>query len=237
MKMLNIFRPMVLPVAMLGLLGSAAPLPPLPLSSPGVNHTSTNIVGDYVEARTASVFAGACHYNGELVTTGHDAVMAWKIGSGSWKGTDLSGVCAMGAVSSEDNLKNDAATRQSEIVVDSSASAAQTTALADFLAKECGSALGKIISVREGKVLFDHTGSTYTVKSAGFAEMTVQSMPNDECCKQPNLVWYSPLMALEHRKVGYTINSSYEAGTVGDPWQRSEENTAFYGAFVEQVGG
>jgi hypothetical protein len=26
--------------------------------------------GDYVEVRTASVFAGACHYNGEFVTTG-----------------------------------------------------------------------------------------------------------------------------------------------------------------------
>jgi hypothetical protein len=232
MKMLNIVRPMVLPVAMLGLLGSAAPLPPSsPVVVPALNQASTHIAGDYVEARTASVFAGACHYNGELVTTGRDAVMAWNIGSGSWKGTDLSGVVAIGALSSEDNLKNDAANRQSEIVVDSSASAAQTAALVDFLGKECGTSLGKIVSVRHGRVMFDHTGSTYTVKSNGFAEMTVQSMPNDECCKQPSLVWYSPLMPLEHRKVGYTINSSYEAGNVGDPWQRSEENTAFYGAF------
>ena len=38
----------------------------------------TKIAGDYVEARTASVFAGACHYNGELVTTGRDAIMAWR---------------------------------------------------------------------------------------------------------------------------------------------------------------
>jgi hypothetical protein len=39
---------------------------------------SSKITGDYIEARTAAVFAGACHYNGELVTTGHDAIMAWN---------------------------------------------------------------------------------------------------------------------------------------------------------------
>src|ERR1700722_1556209 len=42
---------------------------------------STPIKGDYVEARTASVFAGACHYNGEVMITGRDAVMAWNVTS------------------------------------------------------------------------------------------------------------------------------------------------------------
>src|SRR5687767_11175075 len=39
--------------------------------------------GEYVEVRTASVFAGACHYNGEVVTTGRDALMAWNVTSGN----------------------------------------------------------------------------------------------------------------------------------------------------------
>ena len=33
---------------------------------------NVSLRGDYVEVRTASVFAGACHYNGEVVTTGRD---------------------------------------------------------------------------------------------------------------------------------------------------------------------
>src|SRR5260370_7828290 len=41
----------------------------------------SSVKGDYVEARTASVFAGACHFNGEVVTTGQDALMAWNIQS------------------------------------------------------------------------------------------------------------------------------------------------------------
>src|SRR5260370_38698441 len=51
----------------------------------------SSVKGDYVEARTASVFAGACHFNGEAVTPGQDALMAWNIQSGPWNGGDLGG--------------------------------------------------------------------------------------------------------------------------------------------------
>jgi hypothetical protein len=226
MKFSTVLRQMVLPLMLLDLVAGAIPQP-----SAIVVQSPSKIVGDYVEARTASVFAGACHYNGELVTTGCDAVIAWKIASGSWKGTDLAGVTAMAAVSCDDNLQDTSATRQSEIVVNAAATPTQTAAFIDFVQKKCGGQLGKVASVRHGAVAFDHTNSTYTVNSDGFAEIKVESMPNDECCKQPSLVWYSPLMPLVHRKVGYTLDSAYLAGNVGDPWQRSEENTAFYGGF------
>src|SRR5215216_805781 len=66
--------------------------------------------GDYVEVRTASVFAGAWHYNGEVVTTGRDAMMAWNVTSGKWQGVDLSGVRVMAIVSADANLgENNAA--------------------------------------------------------------------------------------------------------------------------------
>jgi hypothetical protein len=208
-------------------LGASPATQPLAQSSTSANH----VAGDYVEARTASVFAGGCHYNAELVTTGRDLILGCKINSGIWNGVDVSGAIAMAAVSSEDNLQNTAASRKSEIVVSSACSDAQRAALVDLLEQHLGQQLGTVVSVRSGAVGFDHTGSTYTVKSAGFASMAVQSMPNDECCKQPSNVWYAPLLTLDHRKVGYTLDSSYQAGTVGDCWERSGENTAFYGAF------
>ena len=189
------------------------------------------VVGDYVEARTASVFAGACHYNGELQTTGRDAMMAWNITSGSWNGTDLSGVRAMAAVSSEANLGDEQAARKSEVVVDRSASAAQVTAFADMLRSQCAGQIGQIMTVSRGAVAFTHVGGNYEVKSAGFGALSVQAMPNDDCCTQPNLVWYSPLFRLEHRKVGFTNNAQYTAARIGDAWQEAGDNSAFYGAF------
>ena len=79
---------------------------------------NVSLRGDYVEVRTASVFAGACHYNGEVVTTGRDAMMAWKVTSGKWQGVDLSSVRAVAIVNSQANLSEQHAARQSEVLID-----------------------------------------------------------------------------------------------------------------------
>ncbi len=192
----------------------------------------SNPHGDYVEARTASVFAGACHFNGEVVTTGRDALLAWQFKSGSWRDTDLSGVRVMAVVSSKANLGDASAPRTSEIVIDTSATRAQADAAVDAIRAHAGLSLGKIVSIRRASIAFRHQAGEYRVDSPGFGAMDVQAMPNDECCKQPNLVWYSPLVHLTNRKVGYTVNAAYTAGTLGEPWQRGDENGAFYGAFA-----
>jgi hypothetical protein len=46
----------------------------------------------------------------------------------------------------------------------------------------------------------------------------------------PNLVWYSPLVGLNQRKVGYTVKAIYSGHDVGDTWERDGENSAFYGS-------
>src|SRR6266496_1155411 len=99
----------------------------------GSRAESVSVRGEYVEARTASVFAGACHYNGELTTTGRDALMAWNVTSGRWKGIDLAGVRAMAIVTSEANLAEINAAHRSEVLVDSSATEAQANAMLDAL--------------------------------------------------------------------------------------------------------
>ena len=216
----------VLFYSVLGLLISAGPA-----LSPAGKTTITPIKGDYVEARTASVFAGACHYNGELVTTGQEAIAAWSFASGAFDGVDLSGVRAAAAIASDANLGQEQA-RKTELVIDSSASDAQVKAVASLLKQKCGRSLGEIVSVRRGPVAFTHQSDEYRVTADKFAAMTVRPMPNGECCKQPNLVWYTPLTPVENRKVGYTQTASYAAGTIGDAWERAEENSAFYGAFA-----
>ena len=216
----------LLPILLLGFIASA-PLPPKVLPQP-----DNSITGDYVEARTASVFAGACHYNGELVTDGREAILAWNIFHGSWKGVDLSGVRAMAEVVGDANLGDDQATRKCELAVDPSATRAQAAAVANLLQSHTDSQIGELQPVHRAVISFRHDGGTYVINAEGFAAMTVHAMPNNDCCTQPNLVWYKPLMPLQHRKVGYTESSRYLAGTLGDAWQRADENSAFYGSFA-----
>ncbi|HEV8428426.1 MAG TPA: DUF1326 domain-containing protein [Pyrinomonadaceae bacterium] len=191
---------------------------------------SVSLRGDYVEVRTASVFAGACHYNGEVVTTGRDALMAWNVTSGKWQGVDLSGVRVLAIVSADANLGEANAPRQSEIIIDSSASRTQALAITNALKEKYAASLGKIVEVRTASISFERNGRTYAVVT-NEAAINVEAMPNDLCCKMPNLIWYAPLVGLENRKVGYTSKALYSGKVVGEPWSRSGENSAFYGTF------
>ncbi len=191
---------------------------------------SVSLRGDYVEVRTASVFAGACHFNGEVVTTGRDALMAWNVTSGKWQGVDLSGVRVLAIVSADANLGEANAARQSEIIIDSSASRTQALAMTNALKEKYAASLGKIVEIRAAPITFERTGRTYAVVT-NEAAINIEAMPNDLCCKMPNLVWYAPLVGLENRKVGYTAKALYSGKVVGEPWSRSGENSAFYGTF------
>jgi hypothetical protein len=187
--------------------------------------------GVYVEARTASVFAGACHYNGELTTAGREAVLAWSVKEGRWGGVHLAGVRAVAVIGAEANLTDSAAARRSELFVDSNASAAQAAAMARAVESAYGRVLGRVVKVRRAPVSFSAEGKTYKVSAAGAAVLDVEAMPDDLCCRMPQLVWYAPLVSVEGRKVGYTRTASYAGGAAGEAWQRTGENGAFYGTF------
>src|SRR3954470_1205880 len=108
---------------------------------------NTTIKGDYVEVRTASVFAGACHFNGEVTTAGREAIMAWSFTSGNWNGTDIGGLRAIAVISSDENLENASAVRRSEIIVDASANHDQKVAVLNALKARYGQTFGEIASV------------------------------------------------------------------------------------------
>ena len=48
--------------------------------------------GDYVESRTCNVYVGACHANGERVTAGREAMLAWHVTRGTSDGATLDGL-------------------------------------------------------------------------------------------------------------------------------------------------
>lgn len=210
-------------LSLLALSGFAAP----PASRAEGNH----LKGVYVEARTASVFAGACHYNGELTTAGREAVLAWHVTAGSWNGVDLAGVRALAIVSADANLSDAQAARRAELIIDESVSYKQAVAFTEAIKSRYAAALGRVVVVRSEPVSFSREGTAYTVGAQGLARVNVEAMSDDLCCKMPQLVWYEPLVPLAGRKVGYTTKASYAGGSVGVSWERTGENSAFYGSF------
>ena len=78
---------------------------------------AANISGEYLEARTCSVYTGPCFANAEMGLAGKDALMAWKIDKGHWKGVTLDGLGAAVIVSITSVLTALAATREPAVVV------------------------------------------------------------------------------------------------------------------------
>ena len=79
--------------------------------------SAAGIQGDYVEARTADVFTGPCFSNAEVFIYGNQAVMAWKVNQGSWKGTDLSGLCVAAAVRGTTTFSEDSPRRPTTVLI------------------------------------------------------------------------------------------------------------------------
>jgi hypothetical protein len=219
-------RNLILSLALTLSVGAAAQA--APASSAANNH----LRGDYVEARTASVFAGACHFNGELTTTGREAQMAWHVREGVWNGVSLSGLNAMAAVVSDTNLRHEDAARQSILYIDTQATPAQAAALAAALQADCGKSLGKVVAVKQVAISFARNDESYRVEAQGVGKLDVDAMPNHACCKQPNLVWYKPLCPLNNRRVGFTRDSGIQDKTLAISWRDCGQNTAFYGEFA-----
>jgi len=194
-----------------------APTPPAP------------IAGDYVEARTASVFCGACHYNSEILNGGREALMAWKFDTGTYRNVNLAGVKAMAAVAADQSLGLDEAIRQTTLAVDSGASDAQVNAIKSLLAEKCAKDIGPITKVVRVPITFTHNATSgYQVDGAGFGSLNVSYRTDNGCCTIPGLVWYTPLSPIAHRMVGFTETVQFTA-SANAPWQREGEDSAFYG--------
>ena len=123
----------------------------LVLSTSGAG--AAGLQGDYVEARTADVFTGPCISNAEVFITGNQAVMAWKVNQGTWKGTDLSGLCVAAAVRGTTTFSADQPDKAvAVLIVDQKASSLQREALIKMAQELGGARLGNVVAVKTARM-------------------------------------------------------------------------------------
>src|SRR5262245_12901107 len=94
--------------------------------------SAQTIQGHYIEARTCDVYTGPCFANAEFGLTGDQAILAWKIESGSWRGVDLSGLSIVAAVKAGSTLGDEFTNpypAKAVVIVDERASSEQRESL------------------------------------------------------------------------------------------------------------
>lgn len=194
------------------------------------SETESAIAGRYVEARTASVFAGACHYNGELVTAGREALLAWQFECGVEASVELDGLAAVALVRAGENLKLDAR-RESVLYVPQGLDARHRDALVAAVTRDAIGALGRVLEVRELEVAVEFDGDGYAVRAGDGIELVGSLDADRACCRMPQNVWYEPLVAVERPLVGKSDVFRVDEPRLDTRFTRHEANDAFVGRF------
>ncbi len=205
----------------------------LALSTSPVSPTApatTSVHGQYVEGRTATIFAGACHYGSQYATSGRAAVLGWSFASGSFEGVDLSGLSLAASVASDANLR-EGKSRRSVVYLPKAATPVQRRALFAWAEASLGDALGRIVGLVEADVEVALEADRYRVTVPGYAQLEGVLLPDRACCTMPYQVWYQPLFGVDASIVGESDRLLLTEKRLGQNLRREGENNAFVGTF------
>jgi hypothetical protein len=198
--------------------------------------SSYSVHGDYVEARTADVFTGACVANGEVNLTGKEAILAWRVNGGEWKGVPLEGLSVLAVVKANatlgDNYSNPLPA-QSVIIVDEQANASQRDALVDLARDLGGELLQDVVWVQSRPIQFATGGhGEASVKAGELATLDTRCMgEGDHLCGNED-VYYPPLTQIAGAVPAFTLVNEFKGKGLNTTWNSSFKRNAFIGTFT-----
>jgi len=179
--------------------------------------------GHYVESRTAAVFAGACHYNGEWCTEGREALCVWHFEEGSFAGADV----AL-SLRADTNLAAPGAQVRRAVYLSGSAGPA---ALELLRAREPQLFEGaEVLETLPIHARFDADGS-YAVDGGERFALSGRTLADRACCKMPFDVWYAPFGRIDDQVVGHNQVFSLHDPRLGRVFDRPGHNAAITGTF------
>ena len=194
------------------------------------------ISGDYVEARTAEVFAGGCIMNSEAETMGRQAVMAWRVDRGSYQGVSLDGLAVMAAVNGDRNLGmremggEAPHTVQAALVVDVRATNAQRTALVAMARELSKGVIKDVVSVTPAPITYWDDKDRIAI-AAPEVQLTVNKvLKHDPSCGA--MQWFRPLTTIQQGSLGMTEAHAFSGSTLGTKWSDPNKRSAFFARFT-----
>jgi hypothetical protein len=200
---------------------------------------SAAINGDYIEARSADVYTGPCFANGQVGLVGNEAILAWKVKEGDWKGVSLDGLGIVAVVKAHATLGDPYHSpypAEAVLIVDQQASSRQRLALQSFAAAMAGKLLSHVVRVDAAPIQFDfaqgeHHGVARLV-AGNLARIETRSLcQGDDICGN-EFVYYPPLVQLAHAMPAFTIEDSFHGKGLDVVWNHVGERSAFVGTFA-----
>ena len=189
------------------------------------------VQGEYIEARSVSVYVGACHFGAEFVEGGKEATLVWNIHRGNWNNVSLDGLTVVAVVSAKTNLAIDTKTRKSVLYVDTKTTPEQRAAISNMLATKRADVLGKVVATQIAPITFVKKGTKYDVTVGKVLTLSANRYPCVHCT-QPHQIWYEPLTMIKNAIVGKSEIYRYKDTYLPVNWQQGDTaNNVFVGSF------
>lgn len=196
----------------------------------------TEIRGQYVEARTCDVYTGSCFSNADTGLIGKNAVLAWRIESGTVDGIRLDGCSVVAVVSARETLglKQHTASR-AVIIVDDQATSGQRDALVAFVKAQAGTLVGDVVAVRSAPItltICKCDGESCATLRAGDVRLATRCLDtdHDKACGNED-VMYPPLVKGVVAKAAMTTEHKFTGGDLNETWSDPHRRGAFVGTF------
>lgn len=212
------------------------------------------IRGEYLEARTADIYTGPCFSNSEVFNTGHQALVAWKITEGQWKGVDLHGLSVAAAIRGDTTFSEDRPeAARSILIVDKQANPEQRAALIDLAKTLCGRRLSQVVEVRDSTIALtveahdvmanreaqSHEGDHGIPQTPlayfwapGLAEIATRSLEHTDHVCGNETVAYPPLSQGVTALPAYTLGNKFQSKGLGTTWNDPNCRSSFVGSFA-----
>ncbi len=188
---------------------------------------SPAISGDYAEVRSNEVYTCGCRFSGQSDLAATEAILAWRIDSGSIDGVPLAGSKMVAVVAGKDNLERQQAPRKSVLFVD----APQTQPLLSLASRYFSEIIGEIVAVKAVPIEFEIDGDRALVRLDG-VEVSLRRAVLPDDAHDGSYRWYEPFVPTTEWTLGVALRNEYWRDGLNRRWRITDpEITGYFGSF------
>ena len=200
---------------------------------------AAQITGEYLESRTCDVYTGPCFANAEMDLAGKEAVMAWKVDRGSWKGVSLDGLGVALAITAQGTLGDDgifgmkAGRVKAVLMVDKKASPQQREALIAFVKDSAPEFTKEIAAVHVVPIELknDHLEGKGLFTAGKLAKIETRALTKGDCVCTNEVVYYQPLTKVQDFSPAYSKTISFQGKGLNNRWTTNAIRSSFLATF------
>jgi len=196
--------------------------------------------GDYLESRTCDVYTGPCFANGEVGISGREAVLAWRLESGSWEGVDVAGLGVVAILKANDTLGfgglflTNPTVCEAVVVTDERGTPEQRRALVLMVSRMVAGMGVKIVAEDSAPIqlALDHLSGRAELTCGKEISLRTRRIQRGDCVCSNEVAFYPPLVEVENERAVYTERLEATARALKISWRTVGRRSSYIASFA-----